>query len=136
MFYVKQFFKGLPEQVMNYFKFVAQDVREILAELGVESLTAIIGRTDLLEPLAGISAKQQKLDLSPIIAPVTAKDGKALHQTEANIPFDEGKLNQQILAATKSAVAHSTGGAFRFKIKNVDRSVGAALSGEIARHHR
>ncbi|GHF78506.1 glutamate synthase large subunit [Thalassotalea marina] len=131
----EQFFKGLPEQVMNYFKFIAQDVREILAELGVESLTAIIGRTDLLEPLAGISAKQQKLDLSPIIAPVKAPQGSALYQTQANNPFDEGKLNQQILAAAKNAVALSTGGEFRFNIKNVDRSVGATLSGEIARHH-
>lgn len=131
----EQFFKGLPEQVMNYFKFVAQDVREILAKLGVESLTAIIGRTDLLEPLSGISAKQQKLDLSPIIAPVKAQEGTALHQTETNHPFDMGQLNQQILDATKNAVAHSTGGDFRFNIKNVDRSVGASLSGEIARHH-
>ncbi|WP_286271385.1 glutamate synthase large subunit [Thalassotalea hakodatensis] len=131
----EQFFKGLPDQVMNYFKFVAQDVREILAQLGVESLTAIIGRTDLLEPLAGISAKQQKLDLSPIIAPVVPKENTAVHQTEQNKPFDEGKLNQEILAAARDAVAHSTGGNFRFSIKNVDRSVGAVLSGEIARQH-
>ncbi|OKY26112.1 glutamate synthase large subunit [Thalassotalea sp. PP2-459] len=131
----EQFFKGLPDQVMNYFKFVAQDVREILAQLGVESLTAIIGRTDLLEPLAGISAKQQKLDLSPIIAPVVPKENTAVHQTEQNKPFDEGKLNREILAAARDAVAHSTGGNFRFSIKNVDRSVGAVLSGEIARQH-
>ena len=131
----EQFFKGLPDQVMNYFKFVAQDVREILAQLGVESLTAIIGRTDLLEPLAGISAKQQKLDLTPIIAPVVAAENTALYQTEQNVPFDEGQLNQHMLAAAKDAVAHSSGGIFRFSIKNVDRSVGAVLSGEIARHH-
>ncbi|REL30788.1 glutamate synthase large subunit [Thalassotalea euphylliae] len=131
----EEFFKGLPEQVMNYFKFVAQDVREILAKLGVESLTAIIGRTDLLVPLQGISAKQQKLDLSPIIAPVVAGKHTALHQTEANIPFDEGKLNQQLVEAARDAVAHKTGAEFRFNINNTDRSVGAALSGEIAKHH-
>ena len=43
-----EFFKGMPEQVMNYFKFIAYDVREILAKLGVASLTDIIGRVDLL----------------------------------------------------------------------------------------
>ena len=128
-------FKGLPDQVMNYFRFVAQDVREILAKLGVTSLTDIIGRTDLLVPLAGISAKQQKLDLSPIIAPVVADETTALHQTESNHPFDEGLLNQHMLAAARDAVAHSSGGQYRFTIRNVDRSVGAALSGEIARHH-
>ena len=80
----EKYFKGLPEQVMHYFKFIAQDVREILARLGVESLTAIIGRTDLLVQLTGITAKQQKLDLSPIIAQVVAGEDTALYQKEEN----------------------------------------------------
>ncbi len=130
-----EFFKGLPDQVMNYFKFIAHDVREILARLGIASLTDIIGRVDLLTQIAGISAKQQKLDLSPIIAPVVAAANTALHQTEGNSPFDKGILNQQMLAAAQENVAHSNGGEFRFAIKNTDRSVGATLSGEIARQH-
>ncbi len=131
----EEFFKGLPEQVMNYFKFIATDVRELLAKLGVESLTAIIGRTDLLVQLEGITAKQAKLDLSPIIAPVVARADTALYKTEENEPFDKALLNQEMLAAASDAIAHSTGGDFRFNIKNTDRSVGAALSGEIARYH-
>ena len=95
----------------------------------------MIGRTDLLVPLKGISAKQQKLDLTPIIAPVVSKDGNAVHQTEANHPFDEGKLNKAMVEAASDAVAHASGGTYRFSISNTDRSVGAALSGEIARHH-
>jgi glutamate synthase (NADPH/NADH) large chain len=130
-----EFFKGLPEQVMNYFKFIAKDVREILASVGVESLTDIIGRTDLLSQITGVTAKQSKLDLSPIIAPVVAGEHTALHQTENNVPFDEGKLNKEIVAAASSAVALSEGGEFRFNIRNTDRSVGATLSGEIARQH-
>ncbi len=131
----EQFFKGLPDQVMSYFKFIAQDVREILASLGVESLTAIIGRTDLLVPLAGITAKQQKLDLRPIIAPVVASSDTALHQTSSNEPFDKGELNQQLLSLASEAISHSLGGEYRVNIHNTDRSVGAALSGEIARQH-
>ena len=131
----EKFFKGLPDQVMNYFKFIAHDVREILASLGVESLTAIIGRVDLLSQVGGITAKQQKLDLSPIIAPVIAGDNTALHKTEANNPFDQGVLNKKMVAAAQDAVAHSSGGEFRFSIQNTDRSVGATLSGEIARQH-
>lgn len=131
----EQFFKGLPDQVMNYFKFIAQDVREILAKLGVESLTAIIGRTDLLQPLSGISAKQQKLDLSPIIAPVVAGEDTALYQTEENQPFDKGELNQKLVTLAAEAIAHSQGGEYRLTIQNTDRSVGASLSGEIARQH-
>lgn len=131
----EQFFKGLPDQVMNYFKFIAQDVREILASLGVESLTAIIGRTDLLVPLTGITAKQQKLDLRPIIAPVVAGEDTALHQTDTNEPFDKGELNQRLLSLASNAIAHSSGGEHRLTIRNTDRSVGASLSGEIARQH-
>jgi glutamate synthase (NADPH/NADH) large chain len=131
----EQFFKGLPEQVMNYFKFIAHDVREILARLGVESLTAIIGRTDLLVQVDGLTAKQSKLDLSPIIAPVVAGENTALHQTENNTAFDKGQLNQKILASTSDAITHSKGGEYRFAIQNTDRSVGASLSGEIARQH-
>ena len=130
-----EFFKGLPDQVMNYFKFIAHDVREILAKLGVESLTAIIGRVDLLTQIEGVSAKQQKLDLSPIIAPVVAADNTALHQTEENNPFDEGLLNKKMVAAAQDALTHTRGGEFRFTIQNTDRSVGATLSGEIARQH-
>jgi glutamate synthase (NADPH/NADH) large chain len=131
----EQFFKGLPDQVMNYFKFIAQDVREILASLGVESLTAIIGRTDLFVPLAGITAKQQKLDLRPIIAPVIAGDNTTLYQTASNEPFDKGVLNQRLLALASHAIAHSSGGEYRLTIQNTDRSVGASLSGEIASKH-
>jgi len=131
----EQFFKGLPDQVMNYFKFVAHDVREILAKLGVESLTDIIGRTDLLVPLKGITAKQQKLDLSPIIAPVITGENTSHYKTEDNIAYDEGNLNKEMLVATSEAIAHSSGGEYRFTIRNTDRSVGASLSGEIARHH-
>ena len=93
-------------------------MREILARLGVESLTAIIGRTDLLVQLKGITAKQQKLDLSPIIASVVAGENTALYKTEDNNPFDQGQLNQDILAATSHAIAHSAGGEHRFTIKN------------------
>ena len=120
---------------MNYFKFIARDVREILARLGVESLTALIGRVDLLSQIEGVSAKQQKLDLSPIIAPVIAGDNTALYKTEENTAFDEGELNKKILSAASDAVAHSKGGEYRFNIQNTDRSVGAMLSGEIARQH-
>ncbi|QDP02391.1 glutamate synthase large subunit [Thalassotalea sp. PS06] len=131
----EEYFKGLPEQVMNYFRFVAQEVREILAQLGVASLTELIGRTDLLVPLQGLTAKQQKLDISPIIAPVVASKHTALYQTEANTPFDKGALNQAILAQVEDAITNKTGGEFNFTAQNTDRSVGALISGEIARQH-
>ena len=53
---------------MNYFKFIAEETRELMAELGVTQLTDLIGRTDLLEALPGLTARQAKLDLSGILA--------------------------------------------------------------------
>jgi glutamate synthase (NADPH) large chain len=126
------FFKGIPDQVMNYFKFLAHDVREILARLGVKNLTAIIGRTDLLVQIEGVTEKQSKLDLSPITAPVIPSKYTAHFQKEANDPFDKNTLNKDILAQAQKAVKLKTGGEFRFNINNTDRSVGAMLSGEIA----
>ncbi|NMU26586.1 hypothetical protein HKB21_13260, partial [Vibrio parahaemolyticus] len=68
----KEYFKGLPEMVMNYFIGLAEEVRGYLAELGVEKLTDLIGRTDLLQAVEGMTAKQAKLDLSGILeAPVS-----------------------------------------------------------------
>src|ERR1700755_1164490 len=63
-----KFFIGLPEMVMNYFQFVAREVREILASLGERSIQDIIGKTGLLQALEGQTPRQRKLDLSGILS--------------------------------------------------------------------
>ena len=63
----KEYFAGVPDMVMNYFRFMVQETRMHMAELGIARLTDLIGRTDLLEELPGISAKQKKLVLGPIL---------------------------------------------------------------------
>src|SRR5271166_3625559 len=63
-----KYFIGLPEMVMNYFRFVAEEVREIMASLGVRSIAEIIGRTELLAVLPGETSKQRKLNLQPLLA--------------------------------------------------------------------
>ena len=64
----EEHFHGQPERVMNYFQFLARDVREILGSLGIRKFTDVIGRSDLLEQLPGVTAKQRGLDLGPILA--------------------------------------------------------------------
>ncbi|MGJ8679036.1 glutamate synthase large subunit [Paraglaciecola sp.] len=129
-------FIGLPEMVMNYFKFVAQEVREIMASLGVSKLDDLIGRTDLLKVLDGVTAKQNKLDLSPILAkPEEGDHTKLFCSQENNEPADKGDLNQQLLTDLQSAVENKTGGVFNYDIRNTDRSVGAIISGLIAQNH-
>jgi glutamate synthase (NADPH/NADH) large chain len=129
-------FHGLPERVMNYFQFLARDVREILASLGAREFTEIIGRTELLKQLPGDTAKQARLDLGPILASAGTRGLNAPYCTEArNPPFDQGRLNQEIVAAARTALEHGEQWSGHFGIRNNDRSVGATLAGEVARHH-
>ncbi|MDT8319753.1 MAG: glutamate synthase large subunit [Xanthomonadales bacterium] len=129
-------FHGLPERVMNYFQFLARDVREIMAALGIQQFTELIGRSDLLEQLPGLTPKQRALDLGPILRSAAVRGTQAPFCTlERNPPFDKGQLNQDILAAAREALERREAWSGRFTIRNYDRSVGAALAGELARQH-
>ncbi|MDP2560963.1 glutamate synthase large subunit [Psychrobium sp. 1_MG-2023] len=128
-------FKGLPEMVSNYFEALAQDIREILAGLGIEKLTDLIGRTDLLEVIEGQTPRQSKLDLSDILYQPQTKEGCGVSWSESNPAYDEGLMNKQLSQLTEQAIKQKAGGEFNLPIRNTDRSVGASISGEIARHH-
>ncbi len=127
---------GKVEMVMNYIRFVAEEVRELLAQLGYRRLEEIIGRTDLLERLPGATPKQQKLDLSPILSDGGVPAEKPRYCTEPrNEPFDKGELAEQMVREILPAIEEKRGGTFRYRLKNIHRSIGARLSGEIARRH-
>ncbi len=129
-------FHGGPEAVMNYFQFVAQEVRIWLARLGVRSLAELIGRTDLLEMLEGNTAKQQRLDLTPLLQNDAVDPAAPQYCTEPkNNPYDQAELSQQMIADLSAVIADKQGGAYPYSITNCDRSVGARLSGEIAKHY-
>jgi glutamate synthase (NADPH) large chain len=127
-------FIGLPEMVMNYFRFVARETRELLAALGVRSLEELIGRSDLAEALEGETPRQRRLDLKPLIGPGKLSASEARFCTEPrNPPFDEGLLNERMVADCMLAIEERRGGTFFYEVKNFHRSIGARLSGEIAR---
>tara|TARA_B100000745_G_scaffold253003_1_gene175304 strand:- start:35120 stop:39577 length:4458 start_codon:yes stop_codon:yes gene_type:complete len=126
-------FIGLPEMVMNYFNFIAEETREWLAKLGVASLEALIGRIDLLEVIEGTTDKQRALDLSNILDTSYFNDKTPLFcQVEKNEPYDKGELAEEMVAQTLSAIEAKSGGEFSFNVKNFNRSIGARVSGEIA----
>lgn len=129
-------FTGLPEMVMNFFHFVAEEVRMRLAELGVRSLEELIGRVDLIELRAGDTPRQQQLDLRPIISTGgLAADVPQFCIDERNRPFDKGELAETMVADILPAVEAGTGGSFRYEIRNFNRSIGARISGEVARRY-
>ena len=129
-------FRGTAEKVMNYFRFVAQETREIMAELGIRRFEDLIGRTELLDILPGETGKQGGLDLSPLLSDA----GLLLKHPQfciepRNEPFDKGELAEQMVADALPAIEGKTGGEFHYAVKNIHRSTGARLSGEIARRH-
>jgi glutamate synthase (NADPH/NADH) large chain len=127
----REHFHGLPEKVETYFRFIAEEVREHLAYLGFEKLEDIIGRSDLLEKIEPLTAKQKCIDLDPIL--FSAGVAGSGYQGIRNDPHDQGLLNREILAGFKQSLEKLTSAEKEFRIRNHDRSVGAALAGAIAR---
>jgi glutamate synthase (NADPH/NADH) large chain len=129
-----RYFIGLPEMVINYFKFVAQECREIMASLGVRGVAELIGHTELLEILPGETSKQRKLDLAPVLANAALVSDKPQYCLDPrNEPFDKGALAEQMCGDMRAAIDAGCGGKFRYTVNNFNRSIGARISGEIAR---
>jgi len=129
-------FTGNTEKVKNYFRFIAREVREILASLGIAKLEDLIGRTELLEAIEGKTASQNNLNLKPILFDGGLDaDLPRFCTQERNVPFDKGELAEQMVVDCLAAIKSSGGGEFDYQVKNVHRSIGARLSGEIARIH-
>jgi len=129
-----KYFIGLPQMVINYFRFVAEEVRELLASLGARNLSEIIGRTECLEVSVGTTPRQRKLDLAPILADAgVSGDAPRFCSTPRNAPFDKGELAERMVREMLPAIAARSGGEWGYEICNYHRSIGARLSGEIAR---
>ena len=126
-------FKGLPERVECFFRNVAEDVREWLAQLGLRTLDEAIGRTDLLEQHLRATREDVDVDLSRLLARDPAQVAGFCGTPALQAPPDG--LAAQLDAALADAIATGAGGAFVGSIRNTDRSIGARLSGRIARVH-
>jgi glutamate synthase (NADPH/NADH) large chain len=126
----RKHFVGLPEMVQNFFRFVADDVREILAGIGARSLQEIIGRTDLLRQIPGITTKQGQIDLTPLL------DGTTSLQKETLTHERRGAdLAGRIALDTAACLENGKSGHLHYAIANTDRTIGARLAGEISRRH-
>lgn len=132
----EKYYKGAPDHAEAYLRFVAMEVREILAAMGVRSLDQIIGRTELLETITGITDKQKNLSLGVFTQASEGLAGKARYCTyEKNEPFDKAVLANQMLSDSKQAIETQSSLELEYPIKNTDRSIAALISGEIARRY-
>ena len=128
-------FKGTPEHVINYFFFVAEEVRRMMAELGFTRFEDLIGRSDLLDKDGTIAHwKAKGLDFSKLFHMPKAAPEEIRHTTLQNHPLDT-VLDRKLIAEAGPALDKRTPVRIETKVINVDRSVGAMLSGEVAKRY-
>jgi len=127
-------FQGKPEHVVNYFFFVAEEVREIMAQLGVRRFDDLIGRIELLDTRRGIAHwKAQGLDFSRLLHAVPSDE--ALYQVHTQDHNLDKALDHELIARSRPALERGEKVSFIIPVRNRNRSVGAMLSGEVARRH-
>ncbi len=129
-------FTGKPEHVINYLFFVAEEVREIMAELGYRSFDEMVGQMQMLDKTAAISHwKAKGLDFSRLFHKPTAPAGVAIvHSEKQDHPIHD-ILDRKLIAEAKAALEEKKPVQIKAKIANTDRSAGAMLSGEVAKRY-
>ena len=129
-------FTGQPEHVVNYFFFVAEELRAIMAELGFRTLAEMIGRSDLLDMRKGIEHwKAKGLDFSRVFHQPAMPPEVARHHCEAQDHGLARALDHRLIEAAAPAIDKGQPVRLASRIRNANRSVGAMLSGVVARRH-
>ena len=130
-------FRGSPDHVVNFMRFVAQEARELMAQLGVRSIPELVGRTDLLEPKNAINHwKQRGLDFSNILyQPKLPISVGRYCKIEQDHGLDKAMDNTILLNLCKPALDHKKKVCAQLPIRNVNRVVGTILGSEISRRY-
>ncbi|MEN9368084.1 MAG: hypothetical protein RL489_2442 [Pseudomonadota bacterium] len=129
-------FSGKPEHVVNYFFFVAEEARQIMAQLGIRTFDELVGRADLLDTKKAISHwKAKGLDFSKVFfQPPVPADVPRRHVDHQDHGLEKA-LDHKLIAKAKAAIDKGEKTQFMEDVRNVNRSVGAMLSGELIKHH-
>ena len=132
--HLRQHFRGKADYVVNFFTFLAEQVREYLSEMGVRHLKDIIGRTDLIEvQTADPSTKQGSIDFSRLLhMPATEKP---LHWDRGEFTHVSGVKDEEIIQSATAAIEYGEEVNLDYTIRNTDRAVGTMLSGIIAKKY-
>jgi glutamate synthase (NADPH/NADH) large chain len=126
-------FSGQPEHVVNYFFFVAEEARQLMAQMGIRSFDELIGRTDLLDMKQGVEHwKARGLDFSKIFYMPPVPGDVARHHCETQDHGIAGALDHQLIAKAKPALERREKVSFEMPVKNANRTVGTMLSNAVA----
>ncbi|GAC1486939.1 MAG: glutamate synthase-related protein [Solirubrobacteraceae bacterium] len=129
-------FAGEPEHVINFFHYVAEEVREILASLGLRSLDELVGRVDLLEPEHAIEHwKARGVDLGGLLLMPELPEGTPLRRVRAQEPVLEDALDHELIERSQPAIERGESVRIETSVRNVNRCVGGLLSSAIALRH-
>ncbi|HVT41754.1 MAG TPA: glutamate synthase large subunit, partial [Acidimicrobiales bacterium] len=129
-------YSGKPEFVQTFFEYIAEEVRELLASLGLRSLDEAIGRVDLLDTDSAVDHwKAAGLDLSAVLAQPDVPDTMGRRQVRLQDHGLEKALDHEFLDACAPALADATPVSMELPIHNVDRTVGTLLGSEISRRY-
>ena len=129
-------FSGKPEYVVNYFFFVAEEARQLMAQLGIRTYDELIGRVDLLDKSKAISHwKAQGLDFSAIFYKPETPSGQACRHVEFQDHALEKALDHKLIAQARAALEKGERVSFISPVRNVNRTVGTMLSGEVAKKY-
>ncbi|MBV1916536.1 MAG: glutamate synthase large subunit [Sphingomonadaceae bacterium] len=129
-------FTGQPEHVVNYFFFVAEELREIMAELGIRTVAEMVGRVDKLNMRKAVDHwKAAGVDLSRILYQAPQGDGPSLNWSETQDHGLVNALDNELIEAAQPALENKEPVRIEKTVINVNRTVGAMLSGEVARRY-
>ena len=129
-------FSGKPEYVVNYFFYVAEEVREIMAQLGIRKFDELVGAAHLLDTRAGVEHwKARGLDFSRIFAMPEVPETVARHKAEEQDHGLDNALDHRLIDLARPALERQEKVSFILPIRNVNRTVGTMLSGRVALRH-
>ncbi|HMS88942.1 MAG: glutamate synthase large subunit [Acidimicrobiales bacterium] len=129
-------FSGKPEFVEHFFEFIAEEVRELLAELGFRSIQEAVGRAEAIDVRRAVDHwKASGLDLTPILHVPERPYGDALHNTRGQDHGLDRALDVQLISAARSAIDTGTPVKLEFPVRNVNRTVGTMLGHEVTKRH-
>ena len=129
-------FHGRPEDVVAFFEYIAQEVREILASLGLRTLEEAVGHVELLDTNPAIEHfKGEGMDLTPILAKVAPAPGTELHQAIGQEHGLEKALDNELIAKAASALDGEGQVTIDVPVRNVNRTVGTMLGNELTKRH-
>ncbi|MCX8093473.1 MAG: glutamate synthase large subunit [Candidatus Goldbacteria bacterium] len=129
-------FPGKPEYLENYFKFLARQVREIMASLGIKTINELIGRTDLLEVDYDILPwKAKNIDFSKILWKPTVQEKIDVYCTKKQDHEIDDILDKKLISLTKNALDKKEKVKIELEIKNINRTTGTMLSYEVCKRY-